>query len=109
VRLSSIAISAAVLPVANMSRSLFSSSDVQGFAGDLDSVISLSVMHEACRYKLECTRAFFPNGEKSVAVGQRVIGLRLVDRAKVDIRQKDGADREHDRERDCQYGRNDEF
>ena len=44
-----------------------------------------------------------------MAAGGGVIGFRLVDRAKVVFNQMDGPDREHDRQRDGQQGRYDEF
>ena len=42
----------------------------------------------------------FKANQKSVAAGGGVMGFRLVDRAKVVVNQIDGADREHDRQRD---------
>jgi hypothetical protein len=48
VRLSSAAISSAVLPASSISRSLFSSPDVQGLTARADAAISLA-MHETCR------------------------------------------------------------
>jgi len=46
---------------------------------------------------------------KSLLSGGREIGFRLVDRAKIFVRQKDGANREHDAESNGQNRRHDEF
>jgi hypothetical protein len=46
---------------------------------------------------------------KSLVHGGGEIGFRLIDRAKIFVRQKDGPDREHKAERDGQNRRHDKF